>query len=214
MKQPVILLTSFSPFLNNSYNASQEVSKLIPDEVGGCRIEKRTLSVSWFDCVYELDQAMNELHPNVVLGTGMGYPWPPVLIERLGVNLACGPSGDMSVDMREHPIFPNGPAAYFGTFPYEAIHRRLKEEKIPVRYSFSAGQNQCNCILYSSLHLAATKYPGTTAGFIHIPMFADGSMENMLPEKDSARAILCALEETARLLTRPVRTLDEYRDSL
>ena len=213
MKQPVILLTSFSPFLGNQTNASQEVAKQIPDEVAGCHVEKRTLSVSWFDCVYELDQAMAETRPNMVLGTGMGYPRPPILIERLGVNLACGPSGDMQTDMREHPIFAHAPAAYFSTFPYDAMHRRLKEEGIPVRYSFSAGQNQCNCVLYASLHLAAVKYPGTTAGFIHIPVIGDGS-ENTMTLEQSTRAILCCLDESARILTRPVRTLDEYRESL
>ena len=213
-KNPVILVTCFEPFLGRDKNSSQEAVKLLPDEVGGCTIVKRSLPVKWFDCVYELDKAIEEVHPWGMLATGQGYPTPPLLLERMGHNIACGPDADFEVDMREHPIFPNGPAAYFATYPYAAMHDRLKQEGIPVRYSFSAGQNQCNCVTYAALHFAATKYPRMTAGFIHVPMVPDGSQENMMPTEEVARALLYCLEEYAKTLNLPVRSLEEYRESL
>lgn len=214
MKKPVILVTSFQPFLGQEKNASQEAVRLLPDEILGCTLVKRELPVKWFDCVYELQQAMEETRPDAVLATGQGYPNPPLLLERVGVNISCGPDGGFERDMREHPIFPNGPAAYFSTFPYAAIHQRLKQEKVPVQYSFSAGQNQCNCVLYSALHFAALQYPGTTAGFIHVPMLSGDSNPKGLSAAQTAQALEFALEEVARQLTLPVRSLDEYRESL
>lgn len=213
-KKPTILVTGFEPFLGRDKNASQEAVKLLPDEVGGCTIVKRYLPVKWFDCVHELDRALNEVRPSGLLATGEGHPVPPLLIERMGHNIACGPDDVFEMDMYEHPIFSNGPAAYFSTFPYAAMHDRLQKENIPVKYSFSAGQNQCNCVTYAALHLAAVKCPGLTAGFIHVPMIADGSQENMMTSEETARALLFCLEEYAKEVNRPVRSLDEYRKSL
>lgn len=154
---------------------------------------------------------MDEIHPQGLLATGQGHPVPPLLIERMGHNIACGPDAEWERDMYESPIFPNGPAAYFSTFPYAAMHDRLQAENIPVCYNFSAGQNQCNCITYSALHLAATRYPELTAGFIHLPMIADGSTPGMFTPAQTADALRICLEEYAKEITKPVRTLDEYR---
>lgn len=41
MKNNVILVTGFCPFLEQEKNSSEEAVKLLPDQVGGCRIEKR-----------------------------------------------------------------------------------------------------------------------------------------------------------------------------
>ncbi|MCJ7837504.1 hypothetical protein MUB23_19190 [Cuneatibacter sp. NSJ-177] len=214
MKKPTILVTGFQPFLGQEKNSSGEAVRLLPKEVSGCRIETRILPVKWFGCVDELEKALAETKPDVWLGTGQGYPVPPLLIERVGLNLASGPDGDFEVDLREQPIFAGGPAAYFSSFPYEAVHQRLKKEGIPVRYSFSAGQNQCNCVLYAALHFAATRYPGLQAGFLHLPMVPDGTRENTMTPQECARALVFCLEEIGRTLTLPVRSLDEYRESL
>jgi len=214
MKINTILVTGFSPFLGQPKNASEEAVKLLPDGIGGCVIEKRILPVKWFDCVYELEKALNEIHPQGLLSVGQGYPVPPLLIERMGHNIACGPDAEFERDMYEQPIFQNGPAAYFSTFPYKEMHDRLQNEGVPVKYSFSAGQNQCNCITYSGLHFAATRFPELTAGFIHVPMIADGSQEGMMTSEETARALTFCLEEYAKVLNKPVRTLDKYRMSL
>lgn len=213
-KKKTILVTCFEPYLDLPQNASQEAVNLLPDEVGGCTIIKRSLPVKWFDCIYELEQAIEEVRSVGVLATGQGYPVPPLLLERMGHNISCGPDADFEMDLRDNPIFPGGPAGYFSTNPFAAMHERLKKENIPVRYSFSAGQNQCNCVLYTALHLAAHKYPAMTAGFIHVPMIPDGSHENMMSTEEASRALLYCLEEYARSVNIPVRTLDEYMESL
>ena len=129
------------------------------------------------------------------------------------MNICSGPDNTHEIDMHEKPVFHNGPAAYFATYPYQAMHSRLKQEGIPVRYSFNAGQNQCNCILYSALHFAAQFLPGTVAGFLHVPMLPDEGVEGMTLEQ-SARAVRCCAEEIAKFLRPPMRTREEYRESL
>lgn len=213
--QPTILVTGFEPFLGATRNPSTEAVQQLPDKLLGCRVIKRELPVVWFECVRLLEAYIEEFRPRMVLSVGQGYPIPPVLIERIGINLCSGPDNTGEIDLYEEPIFPQGPAAYFSTFPYQAMHDRLQAEGIPVRYHFEAGQNQCNCVLYSALHLAATHYSGMTAGFIHVPMLPDSEkgIQGMNLEH-TARAILCCVEEAAKALRRPVRTLEQYRENL
>ena len=212
---PVILVTGFEPFFGNPLNPSWEAAKRLPDEVLGCRIVKRELPVEWFECSKKLEEYVREFHPRAVISAGQGYPRPPVLIERLGMNICSGMDNTGQFDMYEEPVFYGGPAAYFSTFPYKAIHSRLKAEGIPAMYSFNAGQNQCNCILYTALHLAAMQFPGMVAGFIHVPMLPDEEKGIPgMPIEETARALLCCVEETARFLHPPVRTIDQYREDI
>ena len=210
---PTILVTGFEPFLGRPKNASWEAVSRLPDQVLGSPIVRRQLPVVWFDCVEKLEALIEEHRPRAVISVGEGYPYPPIMIERLGKNICFGPDNTGVVDLYEVPVYSNGPAAYFSTFPYEAMHRRLKEENIPVRYSFDAGQNQCNCILYSALHMAATRFPGMLAGFIHVPMLPGENIQGMDTET-TARALLCCLEETVKYLCPPVRTLDQCREAM
>ena len=213
--QPTILVAGFVPFLGAERNPPTEAVQRLPDELLGCQIVKRELPVVWFECVHLLEAYIEEFRPRTVLSVGQGYPTPPVLIERIGINLCNGPDNTDEVDLYDEPIFPNGPTAYFSTAPYRAMHSRLKAEGIPVRYHFEAGQNQCNCVLYSALHFAATRYPGMTAGFLHVPMLPDAEkkIEGMALET-VARAVFCCVEEAAKALRPPVRTLEQYREDL
>lgn len=212
--QPTILVTGFEPFLGLPKNPSWEAVNLLPDEVLGCRIVKKQLSVVWFSCVQELEQALEEFRPRMVISVGQGYPKPPILLERIGMNICNGPDNTDSIDLLDEPIFAGAPAAYFATYPYAAMHRRLKDEGIPVCYNFNAGQNQCNCVLYSALHFAATKYPGLTAGFIHVPMLPDKKHPDSMPLETTAKALYLCVEEAAKSLIHPVRTLEQCIEDL
>lgn len=213
MTKPTILVTGFEPFLDYETNSSWIAAEHLPAEVAGCRIVLKRLPVVWYDCVEELETAIAEVRPRTLIAFGQGYPWPPVLIERVGINLCSGPDNSEDQDMREIPLYYNGPAAYFSTFPFREIHDRLQAEGIPAVYSYSAGVNQCNCTLYSALHLAATRFQGMTAGFIHLPTLPYKDHKGMSAE-DLKKTALCAVEETAKLLSRPRRPMDEYRKVL
>ncbi len=214
MREKTILVTGFEPFRGLEKNASWEAVRLLPEQVMGSPIVKRQLPVKWFLCVEELEQALEEIRPWAVLATGQGNLLPPIEIERVGINLSNGIDVDDSVDRRYEPIFYHAPAAYFSTLPCEAMHDRLRREQIPVKYSFDAGRFHCNCVLYSALHLAATRFPGMMAGFVHVPMIPDGSRDGMMPTKEVARALTCCLEEIAKVLNRPLRSQEEIKADL
>lgn len=212
-KKPVILVTGFEPFRGYNINPSIEAVKLLPDELLGCTIVKRELPVVWFECTRRLDACMAEAAPRAVLSFGQGHAQPPVVIERLGMNICSGSDNTHVVDIREEPVFYGAPAAYFATVPYAAMHKRLKDEGIPVKYGFDAGRYQCNCVLYSALHLAAVKFPGTLAGFIHLPMLPE-QVPTGMPLETSALAARFLVEEVCKVLTRPARTPEEYMEDL
>lgn len=207
--QPTILVTGFEPFCGYEKNVSIETVSRLPDEIGGCRIIKEELPVVWIECTKQLERYMEEYQPRAVLSFGQGYPKPPVQIERLAVNLCCGPDNSGVQDMHDQPIFYGGPNAYFATIPYEAMGLRLRKEGIDVAYSYDCGQNQCNGVLYSALHFAATRFPGTVAGFIHLPMLEEQSPTG-LPQEILLKAATCLVEEVAKSLTKMPRTFEEY----
>lgn len=89
--QPTILVTGFGPFLGAERNPSTEAVQRLPGELLGCQIIKRELPVVWFECVHLLEAYIKEFHLRTVLSVGQGYPTPPVLIERIGINLCNGP---------------------------------------------------------------------------------------------------------------------------
>lgn len=213
-QKPTILVTCFEPFWGREKNASLEAVKLLSGEAGGCTVVRRTLPVRWHDCIAELDRAIFETRPRGVLSVGEAGTLPPVRIERMGHNIARGPDGDFQSDLYDRPIFANGPAAYFTTFPYAAMANRLRQENVSVSYSFSAGQYLCNCVTYTALHLAAVRYPFMTAGFVHLPMLPGSGQEGGMTAEQSARALALCLEEYARELSAPVRSLEEYRGAL
>ena len=102
-KKPVILVTCFEPFMGQEKNASQEAVKLLPDEVGGCPIVKRALPVKWFDCVYELDKAIEEVRPWGLLATGQGYPVAHQHGQMLGNGYCTGSLGTRHLQRQPGP---------------------------------------------------------------------------------------------------------------
>ena len=51
----------------------------------------------------------------------------------------------------------------------------MRAHGIPAHISYTAGTYVCNCIMYNALYLAAKKYLGVRAGFIHVP-FENGQV--------------------------------------
>ena len=63
----------------------------------------------------------------------------------------------------------------FSTLPVKAMVENMRAHGIPAHISYTAGTYVCNCIMYNALYLAAKKYLGVRAGFIHVP-FENGQV--------------------------------------
>jgi pyroglutamyl-peptidase len=167
---PRILLTGFTPFGGESINPSWEAVRTLDGrQIAGHRVVARLLPTAFDASLRELEAAVHEIEPAIMLGIGQASGRSRLSIERVAINLqdARIPDNDGARPIDE-PVIPDGPAAYFSTLPIKAMLAALQADGIPAEISNTAGTYVCNHVAYAMLHLAAERR-GVRAGFIHIP---------------------------------------------
>lgn len=173
-----ILVTGFDPFGGEKVNPAYEAVKMLPDVIAGAEIVKLEIPTVFGKSVQVLEDAIEEYEPDVVISVGQAGGRTCVAVEKVAVNLAEASipdnAGEQPVDatLRE-----DGETAYFATVPVKAMVQNVRAHGIPCQISYSAGTYVCNCVMYHGLYLAAKKYPGMRAGFIHVPFAAEQVVE-------------------------------------
>ncbi len=167
---PRILLTGFTPFGNEDINPSWEaVRELHGRHIGGHQVVAHLLPTAFDDSRRELEQAMREVAPAILLGVGQAGGRSRLSIERVAINVQDARLPDNAgAQPIDEPVIAGGPAAYFSTLPIKAMLAALQADGLPVEISNTAGTYVCNHVAYLMLHLAA-RHPDVRAGFIHIP---------------------------------------------
>ena len=199
-----ILVTGFEPFGGESVNPSWLAVSRLPEEVPGAQIVKKQLPVVWFKAVDILKDYIEAEKPDVVMMCGQAGGSDAMRIERVGINLceASIPDNEM-VQLFGVPIDPEGPAAYFSTFPYGPMLEAAQATGVPTKFSYSAGAYLCNHVLYGCLRLAEQQYPALRAGFIHVPFLPEQVTDKKpgtpsMPLDDIARVLLAFVETIAK----------------
>ena len=166
-----ILVTGFEPFGGEKLNPSWMAVERLPNQMNQHAILKKQLPVVYFKSLSYLENLIQEYQPDRLLLSGLAGDSDAIRIERVGINLCEASIPDNEgVLLEGSPIVKGGPCAYFSTFPYQKMLNAVKQEDIPVRFSYSAGAYLCNHVLYGALQLAHDKYPFlTSVGFIHVP---------------------------------------------
>ena len=105
-----------------------------------------------------------------MLCVGQAGGTPAVRVERVAINLADAriPDNDGAQPLDE-PLRADGDAAYFSTLPVRAMVQAVRAAGLPCSVSYTAGTYVCNAALYNALYLAAKRFPGLRAGFVHVP---------------------------------------------
>ena len=188
------LMTGFEPFGGQKINPSwQAVQGVTAPE--GVELIKRELPVRWYDTSAAVKDLIEELQPDAILLTGQAGGAERIRVERVGLNLRdAGSADNAGVVVRDTPVFPGAPAAYFSTFAYKDILSALTGASLPAAYSFSAGAYLCNEALYTALHLL----PEAKCGFIHLPFLPEQSEKHFtLPLDKQILALQLALNAQA-----------------
>ena len=160
-----ILVTAFEPFGGAETNISRTVMEGIQEEV-----EKVLLPVSFRNAPLVLQQAIRDIHPDVLLMLGQCGDEEKIRLERFAVNMMDSAKGDNDgYCPREERICQSAPVAYQTPFSVRALAESLEEQGLPVRVSNTAGLYVCNRVYYEALYL------GQKALFVHIPKTADVS---------------------------------------
>jgi pyroglutamyl-peptidase len=167
-----VLLTGFEPFDNEALNPSWEaVCALDGWRCDGAVVHARRISCVFGAALCELDAAIDELQPQLVLCIGQAGGRSEITPERIAINIddgrICDNAGCQPIDV---PVVAGAPAAYFSSLPIKAIVRELRAAGVPAAVSNSAGTFVCNHLFFGLMHRIATRpVPGLRGGFIHVP---------------------------------------------
>ena len=172
-----ILLTGFDPFDGETTNPSWEAVRLV-SAPAGMELKKLQVPTIFGKSIEVLSAAMADFHPDAVICVGQAGGRSAVTPERVAINVMDATIGDnRGYIPQDQPIIPGGENALFSTLPVKAMVCAMKEAGVPAQLSNTAGTFVCNQLLYGALHLCKMKYPGTKAGFIHVP-FLPSQVEN------------------------------------
>ena len=173
-----VLVTGFDPFGGEAVNPAYEAVKLLPDEIAGAELVKLEIPTVFSKSILMVEKGIEQYHPDIVINVGQAGGYSCVAMEQVAVNLAEAriPDNDGEQPMGE-PLREDGENAYFSTLPIKAMVQNVRRHKIPCRISYSAGTYVCNCVMYNVLYLAAKKYPGIRAGFIHVPYVTEQAVD-------------------------------------
>ncbi|MDM7853580.1 pyroglutamyl-peptidase I [Cellulomonas alba] len=165
-----ILVTGFDPFAGEPLNPSWEVARRLPGTIAGADVVAIQLPTSFRRSASALRSAVVAHEPDAVVSLGQAGGRSAVTPERVAINVDDGriPDNDGVLPIDE-PIAPDGPSAYFSTLPVKAMVAAMTEAGVPAGVSNSAGTFVCNHVFYAARHLVEREFPGTTAGFVHLP---------------------------------------------
>ena len=189
-----ILVTAFEPFGGDALNASQEILNALPDALGGVRMEKRLLPVTFFAASVIAVEAAAALRPDAIVCLGQAGGRDAVTPERVAVNHmdAKIPDND-GFQPVDQPVIPNAPAAYFSALPVKAMVEAMQRIGVPARLSDSAGTYVCNALMFAMLH----RMREIPCGFIHVPYLTEqgkGETISSLPKETVLRGITACLQ--------------------
>ncbi len=193
-----VLVTAFDPFGGESVNPAEQAVALIPDEIAGKEICKLTVPTVFGKAGELVKSKMDELNPDAVICVGQAGGRSAVTPERVAINIMDASIKDNEGNQpQDEPIVSGGPAAYFSTLPIKSMVQAIKDAGLSGAVSNTAGTFVCNSLLYTVLHHAEQKMPGTRAVFIHVPYIPEQTQDKKdtpsMPLSDIARALEAAI---------------------
>lgn len=169
MAQMTTLVTGFEPFGGASVNVSEEIVTALA-ALGRPGLVTAVLPTSYRRSEAAIGELLHRHRPATVLLLGLAGSAEKLRLEQVALNLNDAAAPDNDGECRERrPIVEEAPVAYRSTLPLErmaATARRLGEE---VEFSRDAGGYVCNHVFFTAAHLAATTFPETRTGFVHLP---------------------------------------------
>lgn len=179
-----LLITSFDAFGKDKINPSYKAVSLLPKVINGIEIVKKQLPTKYKESELVMNKYINEINPDFVIAVGQAEGRSKISLEKVAINLMTASiednDGYLPVD---EPIKVGGKTAYFSSLPIRKIFNNLKQQKIPVEISYSAGTFVCNKVFYDLMYLVNEKASKFKAGFIHVPLIPS-QLENR--DKDIA----------------------------
>ena len=176
------------------------------DSLGGVEVTIHAVSlpVSFAKAWPTLLEAIEAVHPDIVIATGLKHAARSVMLERCATNLmdAARPDADNVIPRRE-PIDPDGPAAYWTRLPLRSILKDFTIDSIPATLSSDAGTFVCNSLFYNLLNWMSTQ-DRVLGGFVSFPLVGPAhSSQHGLPLDQQIAAGRDVVRETVHYYLKP-----------
>jgi pyroglutamyl-peptidase len=187
-RTPRVLVTGFEPFGGDAVNPSAMLAQSLEGHsIAGHHIAARVLPCTFDTALVELDRAIDEVEPVLVLATGLAAGRPALSFERVAINLVdariADNAGVAPVDTRV--VARSAPDAWFTNLPVKAMAQAAIDVGVPAELSLSAGTFVCNAVFFGLMQRVARELrrtgragltkPTATAmrgGFMHVPSLA------------------------------------------
>jgi pyroglutamyl-peptidase len=176
-----ILLTGFNAFGKVTDNPSQQLVRHIAACGRFPQVVTEVLLTEYAASALRIQTLLLEYRPRAVLCLGVAQMRREIHLERVALNLDDATLPDNAGDLATgRPIDPDGPAAYWSTFPLEAMQQQVAGRGIPVAISNHAGTFVCNHVFYTARHTLQQHGLTTPCGFIHVPAVRDPADPNSI----------------------------------
>ncbi len=212
MKEKIALVTGFAPFEGFAVNSSWQGVEGLPGYIGGFRLQKLQLPVSFRGAWAAVEAAVRELRPEIVICTGLAAKRDCISVERVAINVNDARIADNDgFQPMDRVLDYSAPNAYFSGLPMRKIIERITAAGIPASLSDSAGTFVCNDVMFRLMHLIANEMPEIMGGFLHVPatpeMLADSAVSGTnsissagLPLTEITRSLQIAIETCIELI--------------
>ncbi|KKO46115.1 pyrrolidone-carboxylate peptidase [Arsukibacterium ikkense] len=193
-----VLITGFEPFAGEAINPSWQVASALhgwqlDDEVSIVSVK---LPCVFKQCLLQLEQAISQFKPVVVIMLGQAGGCAQLQLEKIASNFINAPYPDNAGQQPRNTLTAShGPAAYFSNLPINAMLQALHSQQIPAQLSLSAGSYVCNHSFYGLMHLIKNQFASIKGGFIHLPYLP----EQALHKADTASMALATLIDAIKI---------------
>ena len=113
-----LLITAFEPFGGESENPSALALELLPETIGGIRLEKRLLEVTFLGAKDAVCRYVDEIKPDYAICLGQAGGRAAITPERVAINVMDARIADNAgYKPEDEPVVTGGANAHLATLP-------------------------------------------------------------------------------------------------
>ena len=140
------------------------------------KIEQILLPVTFMESFEVLQKKIREFNPDVIICFGQAAGRDAINLESVALNILDADIPDNLGEMPQKQMINHlGKQSYLSTLPLFGIEGALKDNKISVKISNSAGTYVCNYLFYRLMETNQDTL--RLCGFIHVPLLPEQAKE-------------------------------------
>ena len=129
-----LLITAFEPFGGESENPSALALELLPETIGGIRLEKRLLEVTFLGAKDAVCRYVDEIKPDYAICLGQAGGRAAITPERVAINVMDARIADNAgYKPEDEPVVTGRANAHFATLPIKRMVCAMERANVAAR---------------------------------------------------------------------------------